>query len=181
MAADCGANAAELFDLVQVSRVKQQCEDELLSKDERKTVMESLAEMQRDYRIVIRVPACPMYTVVLRERRVEPKHFSSEALRRIPYYGRGCAAGMPNGYITILPNGDVIPCMLLQVRTGNVRRDSIIDIWQNSAILHTLRSRNLLKGACGTCKDRDACAGCRGRAYEETHDILGPDPGCWLA
>ena len=181
MAADSGANAVELFDLVQVPRVKQQCGEELLSKDERKTVMEWLAEIQRDYPIVIRVPACPMYTLVLRERRIEPKRFPLDLLRRIPYYGRGCAAGMPNGYITILPNGDVIPCMLLQVRTGNVRRDSISDIWQNSPILNTLRSRNLLKGTCGACKDRDACAGCRGRAYEETQDILGPDPGCWLA
>jgi MoaA/NifB/PqqE/SkfB family radical SAM enzyme len=100
MAADSGANAAELFDLVQVPRVKQQCEDELLSKDERKSIMEWLAEMQRDYPIVIRVPACPMYTLILKERRVEPRHLPLEALRRIPYYGRGCAAGMPNGYIT---------------------------------------------------------------------------------
>jgi radical SAM protein with 4Fe4S-binding SPASM domain len=87
---------------------------------------------------------------------------------------------MPNGYITILPNGDVIPCMLLQVKIGNVKGDDIRDLWQNSPILRTLRSRDLLKGACGTCKHRDACAGCRGRAYEETRDILSTDPGCWL-
>jgi radical SAM protein with 4Fe4S-binding SPASM domain len=180
MAVESGANAAELFDLVQVARVKQQCVDEILSKDERKKMMEWLAEKQRDYPIVIRVPACPMYTLVLKERRIEPKHFHMDLLRRIPYYGRGCAAGMPNGYITVLPNGDVIPCMLLQVRIGNVRGNDVRDLWQNSPTLKTLRSRDLLKGTCGTCKDRDACAGCRGRAYEDTQDVLAPDPGCWL-
>ena len=152
---------------------------ELLSKDERKNIMEWLAEMQRHYPMVIRVPACHMYTLVLRERRIEPKHFPMDLVRRIPYYGRGCAAGMPSGYITILPNSDVIPCMLLQVRTGNARGDDIKDLWQNSPILKTLRSRNLLKGACGTCKDRDACAGCRGRAYQETRDILHPWKSDW--
>ena len=45
--------------------------------------MESLAEMQRDYPIVIRVPACPMYALVLRERRIEPKRFPLDLLRRI--------------------------------------------------------------------------------------------------
>jgi radical SAM protein with 4Fe4S-binding SPASM domain len=67
---------------------------------------------------------------------------------------------MPNGYITILPNGDVIPCMLLQVKLGNVR--SIIKIWEESQILMKLRSRKLLEGECGKCIHRDECAGCRG-------------------
>jgi MoaA/NifB/PqqE/SkfB family radical SAM enzyme len=36
----------------------------------------------------------------------------------------GLARRMPNGYITILPNEDVIPCMLLQVKLGNVREQA---------------------------------------------------------
>ncbi|MEM4200913.1 MAG: SPASM domain-containing protein, partial [Nitrososphaerales archaeon] len=75
---------------------------------------------------------------------------------------------MPNGYLTILPNGDVIPCMLLQIKLGNVREKSITEIWSNTPVLAKLRSRNLLKGECGLCKHRDVCAGCRGRAYEIT-------------
>jgi radical SAM protein with 4Fe4S-binding SPASM domain len=181
LAVESGANAAEFFDLVQVPRVRRECPDEVLSRSERKNVMELLAEAQTDCPIVIRLPGCPMYPLILKERNIQPKHFPAHLLRRIPYYERGCAAGMPNGYITILPNGDVIPCMLLQVRIGNVKGEDITDLWQNSPILNTLRSRNLLKGACGTCKHRDVCAGCRGRAYEETRDILSPDPGCWLA
>ncbi|MEM3437732.1 MAG: SPASM domain-containing protein [Nitrososphaerales archaeon] len=102
-------------------------------------------------------------------------------LKRIPYYDRGCAAGMPNGYITILPNGDVIPCMLLQVKLGNIREESIIKIWEESSVLAKLRSRELLEGECGKCTHRDICAGCRGRAYEETGNIMASDPGCWIA
>jgi radical SAM protein with 4Fe4S-binding SPASM domain len=181
MAVDSGANAAELFDLVQVSRVKQQCEDELLSKDERKRVMEWLAETQRNCPIVIRVPACPMYTLILREQRIGPKHFSLETLRRIPLLWSWVRRWHAQCNITILANGDVMPCMLLQVRISNVRKDDVIDLWQNSPVLKMLRSRSLLKGACGSCKERDVCAGCRGRAYDEVSDILAPDPGCWLA
>lgn len=175
-----GAIAVELFDLVQVKRVKEQCLEEVLSPDERRRIMEWLAETQADYPLIIRVPACPMYPLILKERNIRPKHFHATLLHRIPYYGRGCAAGMPNGYITILPNGDVIPCMLLQINLGNIRERSITEIWNNSPILSKLRCRDLLEGACKECLHRDECAGCRGRAYEETRNLLASDPGCWL-
>lgn len=177
---ESGANAAEFFDLVQVSRVKERCLEEALSKSERRNIMEWLAEAQKDCPIVIRVPACPMYPLILKEKKIQPKHFPASILARIPYYERGCAAGMPNGYITILPNGDVIPCMLLQVKLGSIRKENIIKIWEESPTLTKLRSRELLKGECGKCVHRDVCAGCRGRAYEETSDMMATDPGCWF-
>jgi len=180
LAVENKANAAEFFDLVQVPRVKEQCPEEVLTTSERKKIMEWLADAQRDCPIVIRVPGCPMYPLILKEKDIQPKFFPAHLLRRIPYYKRGCAAGMPNGYITILPNGDVIPCMLLQVVLGNVREKSIVNIWESSTVLSKLASRNLLEGECGKCIHRDVCAGCRGRAYEETGNILASDPGCWF-
>jgi radical SAM protein with 4Fe4S-binding SPASM domain len=181
LAVKSGANAAEFFDLVQVARVRKECSGEILSNTERKNVMEWLAEAQRDCAIVIRTPGCPMYPLILKQKNVQPKHFPAHLLRRIPYYDRGCAAAMPNGYITILPNGDVIPCMLLQVKLGNIREESIVKLWEESPILAKLRSRLLLEGECNRCRHRDVCAGCRGRAYEETGSILASDPGCWIS
>ena len=180
LAVDSGAIAAEFFDLVQVPRVKKEIPEDVLIPDERKKSMEWLAEAQRDCPIVIRVPGCPMYTLILQEKDVQPRHFPGHLLKRIPYYGRGCAAGMPNGYITILPNGDIIPCMLLQTKLGNIRGENIVQIWDNSQILSKLRNRNLLEGKCGQCTYRDKCAGCRGRAYEETGNMMAADTGCWM-
>ncbi|MEM3484731.1 MAG: radical SAM protein, partial [Candidatus Methanomethyliaceae archaeon] len=180
MAVNSGAVAAEFFDLVEVKRVKDECPEEVLSVDERRSVMEWFAEAQRNCPIVIRVPACPMYPLILKEKNIHPKHFSASLLHRIPYYNQGCAAGMPNGYLTILPNGDVIPCMLLHIKLGNVRGKGITEIWDDSPVLSKLRSRKLLEGECGQCEHRDDCAGCRGRAYEMTGNFLASDPGCWL-
>jgi radical SAM protein with 4Fe4S-binding SPASM domain len=180
LAVKSGANAAEFFDLVQVPRVRKECRGEILSTGERKNVMEWLAEAQKDCPIVIRTPGCPMYPLILKEKNVQPKRFPAHVLRRIPYYDLGCAAGMPNGYITILPNGDVIPCMLLQVKLGNVRDENVVKIWEESPILARLRSRSLLQGECNGCRHRDVCGGCRGRAYEETGNMLASDPGCWI-
>ena len=180
LALDLGANAAEVFDLVAAGRAKRECQELVLSLEERKQAMEQLAEAQEDYPIVIRVPGCPMYPLLLQQKQIQPRHFPKEMLRRVPYYERGCAAGMPMGYIMVLSNGEVNPCMLLQVRLGNIREQSIISIWENSPVLAQLRQRELLKGECGDCSYKTTCSGCRGRAYEETGDIMATDPGCWL-
>ena len=179
LAVDSGADTAELFDLVEAGRAKEECRGEALSPEERKQVMAGLAQAQVDCPIIIRVPACPMYPLVLQERKIVPRHFPPELLVRIPYYGRGCAAGMPSGYIKICPNGDVYPCMLLQINLGNIREKSLREIWNESPVLKQLRSREL-KGKCGECRHKNSCGGCRGRAYEETGDILAPDAGCWM-
>ena len=181
LAVDHGANAAELFDLVVAGRAKEECQEQVLSLDERKWAMEWLAQAQEDCPIVIRVPGCPMYPLILQQQKIQPKHLPVEMLQRIPYYGRGCAAGMPRGYIMVQCNGEVNPCMLLQVNLGNIREQGIISIWQNSPILAELRRRELLKGECGDCSYKVTCSGCRGRAYEETGDIMAADLGCWLA
>lgn len=180
LAVDRGANAAEVFDLVAAGRAKEECREQVLSLDERKRAMEWLAQAQEDCPIVIRVPGCPMYPLILQQKGIKPKHFPAEMLRRIPYYGRGCAAGMPMGYIMVQCNGEVNPCMLLQVKLGNIREQNITSIWQNSPLLAKLRHREMLKGKCGDCYYKVACSGCRGRAYEETGDIMADDPGCWL-
>jgi len=180
LAVESGAEAAEFFDLVLAGRAKRDCQDEALSVLERREIMEWLAEAQVDCPIVIRVPACPMYPIILKERKIRPKRIPMEVLVRIPYYSRGCAAGMPFGYLVIRANGDASPCMLLQVNLGNVRQENVRRIWEKSPTLAQLRSRELLKGECGRCEYKQTCAGCRGRAYEETGDILASDSGCWI-
>jgi MoaA/NifB/PqqE/SkfB family radical SAM enzyme len=180
LAIDLGANAAEMFDLVAAGRAKNECQGLILSLEERKFAMERLAQAQEDYPVVIRVPGCPIYPLILQKRNIKPKHFPVEMLRRVPYYGRGCAAGMPTGYVMVLPNGEVNPCMLLQVDLGNIRKQSIMSIWESSPTLNKLRQRDLLKGNCGVCNDKLVCSGCRGRAYEETGDMMASDPGCWI-
>jgi len=180
LAVDYGADAAEFFDLVAAGRGKHECKEQVLSNDERKWAMEWLAQSQEDCPIIIRVPGCPMYPLLLQQKQIKPKNFSPEMLQRVPYYGRGCAAGMPMGYVMVKSNGDVNPCMLLQIKLGNIRQQSIVSVWENSPILAELRQRELLKGECGECSHNITCSGCRGRACEETGDMMAADPGCWL-
>ena len=95
----------------------------------------------------------------------------------------GCAAGVSG--LTILPDGTVVPCRRLPVPIGNVRTDSLREIWSTSEVLTSLRDRSRYDGKCGTCTKWSACRGCRAIAYEfsRAHDItnfLAEDPQCFL-
>jgi radical SAM protein with 4Fe4S-binding SPASM domain len=88
----------------------------------------------------------------------------------------GCPAGIQ--YFSLRPNGDVYPCPFLQLKTGNVREQSLSNIWYSSEILANLRNRNLLKGKCNKCSYRETCGGCRAKAWLKEGDYLASDPNC---
>ncbi|MFQ5910279.1 MAG: SPASM domain-containing protein, partial [Thermoplasmata archaeon] len=144
-----GASAVEVFDYVASGRGRGQSEYELTT-EQRKEVIDQIIRWQSSGSITFRVIALPQYWV-----EVEGTVPEDEVLEK--FTRSCCAAG--TRYITILPNGDVIPCMVLQTKLGNVREDSLKELWYDSPILEMLRNRELLKGKCGQCKYRVACAG----------------------
>jgi len=95
----------------------------------------------------------------------------------------GCAAGISG--LTILPDGTVTPCRRLPLPLGNVRRDSLREIWAGSEILEQLRDRRQYRGKCGSCPKWAHCRGCRAIAYAHSQvlgqgDYLAADPQCFL-
>jgi len=95
----------------------------------------------------------------------------------------GCAAGISG--LTILPDGTVVPCRRLPLPLGNVRTDSLREIWAESEILEQLRDRRQYRGRCGACRRWAQCRGCRAIAYFDSRarggeDILADDPQCFI-
>jgi AdoMet-dependent heme synthase len=90
----------------------------------------------------------------------------------------GCQAAVGQGCVTA--TGDVLPCVLLPIPMGNIRRRPFVEIWRDSPVAANLRNRAELRGACGTCALRERCGGCRAVAYARTGDYLATDPRCWL-
>jgi radical SAM protein with 4Fe4S-binding SPASM domain len=90
----------------------------------------------------------------------------------------GCQAALGQGCVTA--NGDVLPCVLLPIPMGNIRRHPFAEIWRDSPVAAVLRDRSTLRGACGTCALRERCGGCRAVAYARTGDHRAADPRCWL-
>jgi AdoMet-dependent heme synthase len=96
----------------------------------------------------------------------------------------GCAAGFSG--LTILPDGTVTPCRRLPIPLGNVKVESMREIWANSPVLEALRDKSRYQGRCGTCKRWSQCRGCRAIAYAYSQarrmpDFLAADPQCFIA
>lgn len=89
----------------------------------------------------------------------------------------GCTIGLNS--LTVLPNGDVLPCRRLPITIGNIKRESLFTIWYGSDLLWDIRNRKNITG-CNKCQYLESCGGCRALAYAFSGDYLKKDPTCWL-
>ena len=83
-----------------------------------------------------------------------------------------------NGFVFIDHIGDVHPSGFMPMAAGNVKEQSLIDIYRHSPVFTTLRDYKLLKGKCRMCEYRDLCGGARSRSYAMTGDPMASEPFC---
>lgn len=90
-----------------------------------------------------------------------------------------CAGGCSIGYggLAVDSDGTAYPCRRLPLSLGNVLSDGLERIWSHP-LLEELRDRDKLRGACGQCRWRWRCGGCRAIAHATTADPLAADPQC---
>jgi radical SAM protein with 4Fe4S-binding SPASM domain len=136
-------------------------------------VLTALRRIQRRYqgRMVVNAKCAPHSVRQLLEEDPSSPFFRSFA---------GGAGGCPAGthYLGIRPNGDVTPCPYLPLFGGNLKHERLVDVWNDSELFRTIRSRNRLGGRCGDCELSGYCGGCRARAHGMTGDLLAEDPLC---
>ena len=76
--------------------------------------------------------------------------------------------------ISINPYGEVYPCNLLQLRIGNVTKQSVREIWDKSDVLKWWRENNKrsFKKGCSNCNLIERCVFCPGEAMMRKGDPL---------
>jgi AdoMet-dependent heme synthase len=96
-----------------------------------------------------------------------PKPPSDEDLE-----GYSCSAGHSFCYIS--PYGDVFPCVQFPLPTGNVRRQTFLEIWNLSPQMNEVRSIQAKDlSVCSSCSHVASCSRCPGLAYMEGN-MRGP-------
>lgn len=91
---------------------------------------------------------------------------------------RSSGVGDGYGFVFVSHTGEVFPSGFLPVTAGNVRNDSLVDIYRNSSLFRMLRDPEARLGKCGRCEYAKICGGSRARAYASTGDYLAEDPRC---
>jgi len=159
-----------------------------LSPEEREELLRTLYRKARTSEIEV-LSTAPQYArVVLQQsggRDVTPTHFylgieRGHDLSTLAEFVGGC--GSCRLYCALQPNGDVTPCVFIpQWIVGNLREESFLEIWSRTKKdvgFRCFRDRERLGDACGTCKYRYVCGGCRARALSYFNDPFAPDVGC---
>ena len=98
---------------------------------------------------------------------------TSDGIGRAP---RGISDG--KGFVFVSHLGEVYPSGFLPVSSGNVRRQSLADIYRNSPLFRSLRDSKNLEGKCGVCEYREICGGSRARSYAMTGNMFAEEPCC---
>ena len=141
-----------------------------LSMEQRRELYKYLAEKQQELKVV--GSEDPYMLIVNRaalDTCLDPYN---------PIVGIGCAAGIFG--CVIKPNGKVLPCSGVAAEVGDLRNESLKDLWKDSPVLQLLRDRRSLKGKCGACEYKYICGGCRGSAAMHSKgDVMAEDPLCW--
>ena len=96
-----------------------------------------------------------------------------------PVRAPSAATRIGKGIIFVAANGDVYPSGFLPMRLGNVRDQSLVEIYRDNPVLRAIRDASF-SGVCGSCTYAQLCGGSRARAYATSGDPLGSDPGCVL-
>ena len=83
-----------------------------------------------------------------------------------------------NGFVFVSRRGDVFPSGFLPLSAGNVRQQSLVDVYQNAPLFQQLRQPDTFGGRCGQCEFRTVCGGSRSRAYAIHGHARAEEPFC---
>jgi pyrroloquinoline quinone biosynthesis protein E len=100
-------------------------------------------------------------------------------------YPKPCMGGWGRRQLTVVPNGDVLPCPTahtLPLPRASVREHSLAWIWERSALFQRFRGTDWMPEPCRSCDRRGLdFGGCRCQAFQLTGDAARTDPVCHLS
>jgi pyrroloquinoline quinone biosynthesis protein E len=100
-------------------------------------------------------------------------------------YPKPCMGGWGRRQLTVVPNGDVLPCPTaheLPLPRASVREHPLGWIWAQSPLFRRFRGTDWMPEPCRSCDRRETdFGGCRCQAFQLTGDAARTDPVCHLA
>lgn len=167
-----------LFFLVPTGRAGQEMQIEA---QEAEFILSKMAELADTNEYDVKATAAPHFRRILLQRanalnnadlkQVDPK-MKLGALRAYQSVNDG------KGILFISHTGDIYPSGFLPLSAGNVRDDSLVEIYRQHPLFTALRDSELLRGKCGHCRYKAVCGGSRARAFAQSGDYLAEDPLC---
>ena len=98
-------------------------------------------------------------------------------------FPKPCMHGWGNAFMTVAPNGDVLPCpaaaSITSLHFDNVRERPLREIWESSDAFVAYRGTAWMPEPCRSCERREIdFGGCRCQAFALLGDAGATDPAC---
>jgi radical SAM protein with 4Fe4S-binding SPASM domain len=168
-----GAKLWSVFFLVPIGRAQAQAD---LDAHGYEQVFELLYNLSKTAPFDIKTTEAQHYRRYVAQRRKQEGPF--DAACPPPSIARVAGINDGKGLLFISHTGDIFPSGFLPVAAGNIRHDSIVEVYRYSPLFRTLRDSSQLGGKCGACDYRNLCGGSRSRAFALTGDYFAADPKC---
>ncbi len=160
---------------------------DLISAEEFEQVFDKMYETSQRVLFDIKSTEAQHYRRYLMQKLTEAKRQSSTPSSKMPSFigvstpdGIGRMSGINDGkgFAFISHTGEVFPSGFLPMSAGNVRTQSLWDLYRTSPLFKDLRDTNKLEGKCGDCEYRNVCGGSRARSYALSGNIFAEEPCC---
>jgi AdoMet-dependent heme synthase len=170
---DSGAKLWSVFFLIATGRAMA---DQDLTAEEYEQVFAFLYNVSRRASFDIKTTEAQHYRRYVAQRR---KAEGGAARREAPGpIARQAGINDGKGFVFISHTGEIFPSGFLPLSAGNVRRDSILDVYRTAPLFRQLRNSDSLEGKCGGCEYRNLCGGSRSRSYALLNNYMESDPRC---
>jgi len=88
------------------------------------------------------------------------------------------AVNAGSGFMFVAYNGEASPSGFLPKAAGNVKKQSLAELYRTTPLFQDLRNPEKLLGKCGRCEFKKICGGSRSRAFAMTKNPFASDPWC---
>lgn len=170
------AKALHLFMLVPVGCGLQLADSQMLPPSQYEEILEWFYSRSRELPIEFKATCAPHYYRIIRQKAKEAGEKVTFQTHGMTAMTKGCLAG--TGVFFISHKGKVQPCGYLPVEAGDLNKQSVQEVWDNSPVFNKLRDQSKLEGKCCVCEYTNVCSGCRARAYSETGNYMAEEPYC---
>ncbi|MBS2040639.1 TIGR04053 family radical SAM/SPASM domain-containing protein [bacterium] len=181
-----GVDIWEVFFLIHEGRGEHL---EAATPEECEGVCQFLAEAA-GYGLTVRTVEAPFFRRVVQQHKngqMQPNPLGAELVEELHRQlgppdkrpqSRSALTRDGNGLLFISYRGDVTPSGFLPVVAGNLREQTLAEIYREQPAFVALRAAESFLGRCGSCDFRQLCGGSRARAYTTSGNYLSEDPAC---
>ena len=162
-----------LFFLISVGRGRALQE---VSPEHAEEIMNWVLDLVPEAPFAVKTTEAPSYRRLALNRMRTCGKTAAEIKQSSVYQGFQIRDG--HGIVFVSSQGDIYPSGFLPVRCGNVRTNSLVDVYRQSSLFQALHTPEQFRGRCGECEFSYVCGGSRARAFARTGDGLESDPLC---